>query len=146
MMHWGRKYTSRFRRTIHMGYRSFNAEIFPYLHQLDWYHQDEFMRHVSADARVGLMRSAELYNRERDQIERTYRAMVAGDKSAFLSDLAQLHPGELGRMVGVVLLCRIANKIVELHQPEIAKLSVEERRPIIPRIWRRVLMWRRWGC
>ena len=131
MMHWGSKYTSRFRRTIHMGYRSFNAEIFPYLHQLDWYHQDEFMRHVSADARVGLMRSAELYNRERDQIERTYRAMVAGDKSAFLSDLAQLHPGELGRMVSVVLLCRIANKVVKLHQPEIAKLSVEERRPII---------------
>ena len=131
MMHWGSKYTSRFRRTIHMGYRSFNAEIFPYLHQLDWYHQDEFMRYVSADARVCLMRSAELYNRERDQIERTYRAMVAGDKSTFLSDLAQLHPGEDGRMVSVVLLCRIANKVVKLHQPEIAKLSVEERRPII---------------
>jgi hypothetical protein len=136
-----------------MGYRSFNAEIFPYAHQLDFYHQDEFMRYVSPDARVCLMRSAELYNRERDQIERTYRAMVAGDKSAFLSDLGQLHPGELGRMVSVVLLCRIANKVVKLHQPEIAcrwksagRLSMDRRRPIIQRIWRRVLLWRRRGC
>ena len=34
-------------------------------------------------------------------------------------------------MVSVVLMCRIANKVIQLHQPEIAKMSVEERRPLI---------------
>lgn len=131
MMHWGSTYTSKLRRTIHMGYRSFGGAIFPYLHQLDWYHDDGFLQYVSAAAREHFERSAELYNKERDQIEATLGAMIDRDKAAFRQHLATLHPGAKGRMVSVVLLCRIANKIVLLHQPEIARMSVEERRPHI---------------
>ena len=50
MMHWGSKYTSRMRRTIHLGYRSFGGQIFSYHHHLDWYHTDGFRQHLSPAA------------------------------------------------------------------------------------------------
>jgi hypothetical protein len=31
----------------------------------------------------------------------------------------------------VVLMCRIANKVIRLHRPQIARMSVAERRPLI---------------
>ena len=34
-------------------------------------------------------------------------------------------------MVSVVLLCRIANKVVFLHRPEITQISVQERKPLV---------------
>jgi len=34
-------------------------------------------------------------------------------------------------MVSVALLCRIANKVITLHRPQIARMSVEARRPLI---------------
>ena len=51
MMHWGSKYTSRMRRTIHLGYRSFGGQIFSYHHHLDWYHTDDFRQHLSPRSR-----------------------------------------------------------------------------------------------
>ena len=131
MMHWGSRYTSRLRRTIHLGYRSFGGDIFPYLHQLDWFHSDGFLHYASVEARAFFARSAEQYGKERDQIEATLGAVIEGDEAAFRECLATLHPGAPGRMVSVVLLCRIANKIVSLHKAEIARMSVEERRPLI---------------
>ena len=50
---------------------------------------------------------------------------------AFRAALARLHPSEAGRMVAVVLMCRIANKVIRLHRPQIARMSVAERRPLI---------------
>jgi hypothetical protein len=131
MMHWGSTYTSKLRRTIHLGYRSFGGNIFPYAHQLDWYHNDGFLKYVSAESRAHFERSAEHYVKERDQIEATFRAMIDRDEPVFRSRLATLHPGATGRMVSVVLLCRIANKIVLLHKPNLARMSIEERKPHI---------------
>ena len=131
MMHWGSTYTSRLRRTIHLGYRSFGGAIMSYHNHLDWYHNDAFLQHLSADARAHFERSSQLYDQDRDRIEATFRAIIAGDGRAFADRLAQLHPGASGRMVSTVLLCRIANKITALHSPQLARLSVEERRPLI---------------
>lgn len=131
MMHWGSIYTSRLRRTIHMGYRTFGGPILPYVHQLEWHAADSFLQYASTAARAHFTRSAALYDQERDRIAATFRAMIAGDEGEFRSDLALLHPGAVGRMVSVVLLCRIANKVIMLHQPELARMSVEERRPLI---------------
>ena len=50
MMHWGSQYTSRMRRTIHLGYRSFGGHIFSYHHHLDWYHADGFRQYLSPAA------------------------------------------------------------------------------------------------
>ena len=110
MMHWGSQYTSRLRRTIHLGYRSFGSQIFSYHHHLDWYHADGFLQHISPAAKARFAHWAECYDRERDQIEATFRTLIARDEPKFRACLAKLHPGEFGRMVSVVLLCRIANK------------------------------------
>ena len=131
MMHWGSQYTSRLRRTIHLGFRSFGGQIFSYHHHLDWYHADRFLQHASPETKARFAHWAECYDREQDQIEATFRALIARDEPKFRTCLAELHPGEFGRMVSVVLLCRIANKVVFLHRPEIAQMSVQERKPLI---------------
>ncbi len=131
MMHWGSTYTSKLRRTIHMGYRSFGSDIFPYIHYLDWYHNDDFLQYVSPSARTHFEHIAPLYDAERNQVEATLRAIAAGDDEAFRQHLATLHPGANGRIVSTILLCRLANKIVQLHQPDLARLSAAERRPLI---------------
>ena len=66
-----------------------------------------------------------------NQIETLFRALIARDEPKFRTCLAELHPGEFGRMVSVVLLCRIANKVVFLHRPEITQMSVQERKPLV---------------
>ena len=131
MMHWGSTYTSRLRRTIHMGFRTFGAPILPYVHQLEWHDTPNFMQYASDDVRTHFAAAEEHYDRERAQIAAALRAMIARDGQRFCGELAGLHPGEACRMVSVVLMCRIANKVIQLHQPEIAKMSVEERRPLI---------------
>jgi ectoine hydroxylase-related dioxygenase (phytanoyl-CoA dioxygenase family) len=131
MMHWGSSYTSRLRRTIHLGYRTFGADIFSYHHHLDWYHEDGFLQYVSAAARAHFDRSAAFYEEEMELAAAALHAVVNHDEQGFRTHLARLHPGATGRMVCVVLLCRIANKIVTLHKPDIAQMSVEARKPLI---------------
>ena len=131
MMHWGSTYTSRLRRTIHMGYRSFGAPILPYIHQLEWHNTQGFLQYASDEDRAHFAEAEKHYDREREQIEAQFRAMIAGDERAYRDGLAALHPGEVGRMVSAVLMCRIANKVVKLHRSEIAGMAVEERRPLI---------------
>ncbi len=131
MMHWGSKYTSQLRRTIHLGYRSFGGQILSYHHHLDWYHTDGFRQYIPSAAEAHFAHWAKYYDQERDQIEETFCALIASDEQKFRHCLAELHPGEFGRMVSVVLLCRIANKVVLLHRPEIAQMSMQERQPLI---------------
>ena len=66
MMHWGSKYTSRMRRTIHLGYRSFGGQIFSYNHHLDWYHTDGFRQHLSPAAEAQFAHWTECYDQERE--------------------------------------------------------------------------------
>jgi len=51
MMHWSSAYSSKLRHTLHLGYRSFGGDIFPYHRHLDWHHNNGFLDYVSADAR-----------------------------------------------------------------------------------------------
>ena len=131
MMHWGSTYTSRLRRTIHLGFRSFGGDIFPYAHELRLAEDDRFLQYLSAEARIHFERAVDAYAGERNQIEETFRALIDHDDGAFRSCLDRLHPGATCRMVSVVLLCRIAAKVVKLHQPGMAALSVEDRKPLI---------------
>ena len=127
IMHWGSFYSSRLRRTIHLGYRSFGGEIFPYSHH---FHYDEglgFTRHLSTAAAAQFEQFVELFKQEREQIELTWRAVIAGDGAAFHAGLEKLHPGENGRMVSVVLLSRMVDMVAILHRPEIAAASDEDR-------------------
>ena len=53
--------------------------------------------------------------------------MLAKDAATFRETLAQLHPGEVGRMVAVVLLSKKAAQIRALKRPEIASLPHNDR-------------------
>jgi ectoine hydroxylase-related dioxygenase (phytanoyl-CoA dioxygenase family) len=129
ILHWGSNYSARHRRTIHLGYRSFGGPIFPYVHHLYW--DLEFTRHLSPEARQSFERFARYHSEERDRIESIYRAMLSRDAATFREDLAALHPGEKGRMVTVVLLAKIADKIRTLKRPDVAALPPEQRAPAI---------------
>jgi hypothetical protein len=127
IMHWGSFYSSRLRRTIHLGYRSFGGEIFPYSHH---FHYDEglgFTRHLSTAAAAKFEQFVALFRQERDQIEQIWRAVIARDAAAFCAGLEKLHPGKNGRMVSVVLLSRMVDMVGTLHRPEIATASDEVR-------------------
>ena len=127
VMHWGSFYSSRLRRTLHLGFRSFGSGIFPYAHFTHWDMGLGFTRHLSPQARAYFERTVELFDREGDEIERTLRAVIDGDGGRFREQVAILHPGSEGRMTTVVLLCRIAEKIALAHSPEVAALPEEER-------------------
>ena len=131
MMHWGSNYTSRLRRTIHMGYRSFAGPTLPYAHQLEWHERPGFLEYASEQALAHFETAAEHYDQEKRRIAAALRTIISGQEQAFRAALARLHPSEAGRMVAVVLMCRIANKVIRLHRPQIARMSVAERRPLI---------------
>ena len=124
--HWGSYYSSRMRRTIHLGYRSFGGEIFPYFHRLLYDEGLDFARHLSPAARRQFEGFVASYRGEREKIEVVFRTILAKDESGFCARLGELHPGSKNRMVAVVLLSRLANKIALLHQPE-AERSEEDR-------------------
>ena len=124
--HWGSYYSSRVRRTIHLGYRSFGADIFPFFHRLLYDEGLAFARHLSPAARRQFEGFVTSYKAERKNIEAVCRALLAKDESGFRARLGELHPGSKNRMVAVVLLSRLASKIELLHRPEAAR-SAEER-------------------
>ncbi len=131
IMHWGSIYGSKLRRTIHLGYRSFGGPIFPYVHFHHWDHSLAFTERLPAHLRTSFAHFAELHEQEIKQIESVLRAIIDTDKNAFLEELAKLHPGSEGKIVCVMLLCRLAGKIHKLKQPEIAGLPYAEREELL---------------
>ncbi len=109
IFHWGSNYSTKLRRTIHLGYRSFGGPIFPYVCH---FHRDlDFTRHLSPDARAVFERHAQLYREECDVIESTFRAIIDKNAYAFREGLAVIHPGEPGRIVCLILLSKVAYKM-----------------------------------
>ena len=127
MMHWGSFYSSKFRRTLHLGFRSFGGDLLPYAHFIHWDEGLEFTKHLSEHARSYFHRCMALFNQEADEIERTLRSVIDGDSEKFLHQIGILHPGKNWRMTAVVLLCRLAEKIALGHNPRIIELTEEER-------------------
>ena len=119
-MHWGSYYSSKIRRTIHLSYRAFDSDIFPYSYQVGWANDLEFARHLSAAARSHFEQAAQWYAEELDVIGGTLRGIVDNDPAAFRDKLAELHRGEKHRMVAVVLLCRMMDEIYRLKTEETA--------------------------
>lgn len=129
--HWGSFYSSKLRRTFHLGFRSFGSDLFTTSHHFNWDADLEFTHPLSVSAREFYFRSAHLWAEERDRIEATLRALALRDEAGFLAGLADLHPGRKHRMVAVILLCHIAAKITQIQTPELATMSAVERRPLI---------------
>jgi len=60
-------------------------------------------------------------------VESIFRAVAAKEWDIFLKGICALHPGEKGRMVCLVLLSKLVDKVRTLKQPEVQQMSVEER-------------------
>ena len=125
ILHWPSDYSTKHRRTIHLGYRSFGGAIYPYSTHFYW--DLGFTKHLSPAARAQFERFAALHAQERDHIEAFFRAILARDEAAFRAELAVLHPGEAERIVCVTLLSRLATKLHQLTRPEIASLPHNDR-------------------
>ena len=125
ILHWPSNYSTRLRRVIHLGYRSFGGRLYPYTQGFHW--EPSFVKHLSADAQATFQRFTELVAREDDRIEAFLRAILDEDADGFREYLALLHPGETGRMVCVVLLAKLAARIGTLRRPEVVGLPDAER-------------------
>ena len=131
IMHWGSIYGSKLRRTIHLGYRTFGGPILPHVHFHHWDHSLAFTERLPAHLRSSFAHYAELHEREIEQIESVLRAIIDKDRNAFLAGLAELHPGHEGKIVCVMLLCRLADKIQKLKRPEVASLPYADRERLL---------------
>ena len=131
IMHWGSCYTSKLRRTLHLGYRSFGGEIFSYSNGFSWGTDISFTRHLSPAATAHFEAGLGWHRREMDEIEAALRAIIQRDAKAFLERLGRLHPGASQRMTTVVLLSRLAAKAHLLTRPEVALLPREKQAPLV---------------
>ena len=87
----------------------------------------EFAQHLPVEARTQFERFFQRHQQQSDVIETTFHAIRNKDADGFRDGLVNLHPGEEERMVAVVFLSKLADKIHILKDPEVQKLSVEER-------------------
>ena len=125
IFHWPSNYSTRLRRTIHLGYRSFGGPLYPYNSHFYW--DLKFTKHLSPSARAKFERFAALHAQERNRVEALLRAMLTKDRAAFRSELGALHSGQRHRIVCAVLLSKLAVKIRDLKRPEVASLPLAER-------------------
>ena len=109
ILHWGSNYSARMRRTIHLGYRSYGGPIFPYVNRT--FRDLSFTECLPPDLQAVFEDVKRRYDEESDLIESIFRAVIGRDEDAFQEGLAALHPGEIGRIVCVVLLSKIVYKM-----------------------------------
>ena len=125
ILHWPSNYSTKLRRVVHLGYRTFGGQLFPYAQRFYW--EPSFFEYLSSEARARFQEFNELATREDDRIAAFFRSLLDQDSDRFRKVLALLHPGDTGRMVCVVLLSKLAARIGTLKRPEVAGLPVRER-------------------
>ena len=109
ILHWGSNYSTKLRRTIHLGYRSFGGALFPHANGFNW--DMGFTRHLASEPRARFERFWRLHAEERKLIASIFRAIVAGDARQFRARLAALHAGAEARIEALILIRRIAQRL-----------------------------------
>ena len=109
ILHWGSNYSTKLRRTIHMGYRGFGGPVYPYVPHFFWH--SDFTGNLTPAVQAVFAHFEQLFERECRHITALFKALIAKDSDAFRTELAVLHPGDLHRMVCLVLLSKLAFKI-----------------------------------
>ena len=112
ILHSGSNYSTKQRRTIHLGYQSYGGELLRYCH-LWW--EVGFAKHLPTAIRQPFEGWDRAIKRLHDTIELFYRAMIDKDAAGFTRALGDLHSGEEGRMACVVLLCKVAQILHEIR-------------------------------
>ena len=127
ILHQGSEYGTKMRRTLHGGFRSIGASIYPYSHQSSWNLDMRFTQYLSPAARSTFERWARQLAQQRDAIESVFRAIINKDKDTFLKGLAILHPGEKHRMVCLILISKLAYIMHKVYSSEDESLPPAER-------------------
>lgn len=116
ILHWGSNYSTRTRRTIHLGYRSFGGPLYPYVPGR--YLSPDYQQHLSP-AFVALCQDHDrLYRDECDQLETFFRSVIQRDRSAFFTGLDLFHPGEENKIVAAIILSKLAYKLRFSNHPQ----------------------------
>jgi ectoine hydroxylase-related dioxygenase (phytanoyl-CoA dioxygenase family) len=125
LLHWGSFYTPRrLRRTFHFGYRAFGGPMWPYFPLRYW--DLDFTRYLSATARSSFEQFSAWHAAELEDVAAALRAVVDRDAAVFDAALRTLHPGERGRMVAVLLLDRLAQRLGPYADPSFTSRSATE--------------------
>jgi hypothetical protein len=133
ILHWGSNYSAKRRRIVHLGYRAFGGEAFPYVH---WRHWDgDFAPHLSAAAQQTFTRFDQLWREEHQHFEAIFRAAIQKDAAGFVQALAQLHPGAQGRAVSLVMLSKVARRLAEHKAIEAQGLPAAEAAAKVKAVW-----------
>ncbi len=114
ILHWPSNYSSKLRRTMIFGHQTFLGPLYRFFHL--WWNVS-FAKNLPADLRAPFEHWDQCIAREHDLIESIYRAMLDRDASAFQTGLLALHSGEVGRMVCVTILCKVAQKLYQMTRP-----------------------------
>ena len=101
ILHWGSNYSTRRRRCIHIGTRSFGGpRCYP-----DGFCIHENFRYLSSEKAMTYDRLRSLHIEERETKRSTLQAIVDKDAKGFSQGLARLHPAESGRLTCLIDLC-----------------------------------------
>ncbi len=110
-LHWGSDYSAQpHRRTIHGGHTIFTS----------WEQGDlGFTRHLSPESRERFEGWAARADELKDTTERCLRAVLDGDRAAYVEGLEALHPGAgpAGKLQLTIWLCKAAMHIQLLKRP-----------------------------
>ena len=99
----------------------------------------EFTRHLSSESRARFERFWRLHAKGRGLIASIFRAIAAGDARQFRERLAALHAGAEARILALILIHRIAQRldrfpeIPEMHDRLIAAESMALDAPVVTR-------------
>jgi hypothetical protein len=121
ILHWGSNYSSKLRRTVHLGYRSFGSALYPYVPHFYW--DLGFTQHLPAPLRLAFRRFARWHAAERKTIEAAFRALLLRRRPSFLRALKTLHPSPSDRLVCAILLGKLAHKVELLHRASVRTLA-----------------------
>ena len=82
ILHWGSDYSTRLRRTIHLGYRSLQNRLFPYVPGV--IRERQYWQYLQPEAKTLMEYLVSMYEKECDLLVATYRAILAKDADLFL--------------------------------------------------------------
>ena len=112
LLHWGSYYSSKMRRTLHPGYRPFGFAALPNIHWRHW--EPGFYHHLPNTTREQFEAWDALFFEELDRIAAIFHSVINGDTDRFRVELEVLHPSPHERMVSVIMLSKLANKVYKL--------------------------------
>lgn len=120
LLHWGSRYTTQKRRTIHLGYRTF-GKIFPNQNRCGLPERICSLFPDDSPERQALAHGFALYRDESMVIGDVFRTLLADDREKFSAGVTRLHSGGEGRLTCIILLSIVARNLFEFSKSDDGK-------------------------